>query len=452
MVNKEELEVLIPKNKELDYLNAHGMIVKRLPNGITIVGANRLVEDELSASVEISFPSGAYFDPVGKEGLLHTYEHLLAHDAGLVSQVSQGYFNAFTSIEEMKIVTNGTANPNVLDYGVWPIIPIIYSQLLEPKIPSTDRLETEKRIVLSEYYERMKSDIDRSNREFRNQRVFSSSNPINGRQETPESINSIQVKDIADLYQRFLLPEGVFVKVQTAGSPALLDKVVDDLEENLSKMPVGNKKTLVFDQEKYTEINDEIKPGEIYLFDDGRNSGVSAIELVWNYQSIPFDPGTFALSKLWEEMGGKLFKFTREAGISYSAGSGSLSSYQGFRRYINPRELYVKLPAVSNVEAVAGGLLESVRNDVLKSINDVALEDLLYRINRPIKAVPLSIGQRLYDAISGLRSTGQMIDSDKARNVFRQITKDHLKNWRDRLQQDLPIIIITGDLKDPLKQ
>lgn len=437
---------LVPTNKVQEYLDEQGIRVSRLDNGLTIVGCNRFIPDSNSADLEIGFPGGSFFDPEGRQGILHVYEHLISNRSGMAAKKSDGYFNAHTRTDEMRIFTKGTANPGVLDYGYWPIVPIVFDELTDPKLPTTERLEIEKKVVLREYSERNGNGNSAKIRDFRLELFYGQDHPQTREVDTVEGVKAITLNDIKELQERVLIAPGIYTEILTQGRPELLDVVFAELENNLSRMPVGRTPPQTFDYELTKPTNSNFKSGELHTLDDGSKDGNINLEFVWKVPTRSFDPHTFALGQLWQEIGGRFFGYVREQGYGYTAGSSSQSTEQKSLDGTRFNIVYLRTDTVSNLSGYADRILGELRQNVISRLTDSELEDLLYRISRPIAAMPLSTAQRLSDAVRGLRFYGRPIDSRTIHDTLLSISKDDLKYWRDKLLDEDPAFIITGDL------
>src|SRR5204862_6784157 len=135
-----------------------------------------------------------YFDPKGKSGIHHLFEHLSAFTPLKIAQKHHTYFNATTSSQEVRLIARGTANPQVMNYGLWNVLPDIIRQIIPP-YEFTEKLsgilEKEKEVVFNEINE------DQANHNSHVRKaidaiVLDSSNPIRtntmGKKEDMESI------------------------------------------------------------------------------------------------------------------------------------------------------------------------------------------------------------------------------------------------------------------------
>lgn len=448
MLDQFEQKALVPEERVQSYLDENGMVIKRLPNGLTIVGIARNTPDSNTVNVNIVFPSGAHFDPPGKEGLLHIYEHLVAIEPLQVALRSDGNFNAVTKIHEMNIMPAGVANPDVLDYGYWPIMPAVYEELLAPKAPTIGRLDLEKSIVNREYFERTADKREVATRNFRFKAIFGPDHPTGRDITCPEGVASITPEDVADLYGRLLVPEGTYVKAYVDGPHELLEIVAQNLSENLSLMPKSQQPPLLFDHMIYGTVSNDFKPGTYYLHDDDSDNGNVFIEMFWNFPTNRLDPKSYALKELWSSLGNRFFKYVRERGYGYSAGA-SVFTLGNPRKEtsITPRVIYLKTDKSFGNEDATARLISEIKENVIGTMTDDDLKQLLYISKRPILAKPISASDKLQDALTGLRLHGRPIDCRYDNEVLTSLTTDDLRYWIDRILDFSPAVILTGDLK-----
>lgn len=72
-------QVFIPRKLEDAFARRHSLVIRRLPNGVIIVGGARETVDSVDGSIHFGFRAGSYFDPLGREGVHHLLEHLVSH-------------------------------------------------------------------------------------------------------------------------------------------------------------------------------------------------------------------------------------------------------------------------------------------------------------------------------------------------------------------------------------
>lgn len=177
---KEDPNLFVPPDKEEEYCKANHIELRRLPNGITLISATRQVEDIAYAEIRFNFPTGSYFDPLGKTGIYHLFEHLISKVPLEQARRYRAYYNAETSTDELNVLLNGVANYKVKDIGIWPVLPSVYQQLAEPikTIGNLDQtLETEKMVVFGEINE-SQADHGRLVADYENVCLFDETNPF----------------------------------------------------------------------------------------------------------------------------------------------------------------------------------------------------------------------------------------------------------------------------------
>lgn len=129
----QEKEVFVPKDKERGYFESHDIEFHELANGIKVIGSTRNVDDTFNANIAVSFATGAYNDPRGKEGLHHLLEHLIINDE-LDDTASKldARFNGETGSRTYRFTLGGPSHPDVHDFGVWPFLPGFRDTLSNP--------------------------------------------------------------------------------------------------------------------------------------------------------------------------------------------------------------------------------------------------------------------------------------------------------------------------------
>lgn len=435
---------LVSPEKVDSYLEENGILVRRLENGLTVVGSNRFIPDANYAEVNIYFPRGMYFDPKDKRGLLHIYEHLISNRPGKMSKRSKGDYNAETKVDEMVLEFKGVANPNVTDYGYWPIMHLVFNELVYPQIPTIEQLEAEKSVVRHEFMGKQRNRAEIDAYDFANKVLFGNNHPWYSHKETLDSIKAVNQDDIKRLQEQYLIANGVYVRVRTEGKLELLNQVVLQIEDNLSEMRRGDIEPMIFDYEQTKVTNPDFKPGAIYSFDDGVKSKSIEIGLVWRFLIKSYDPRTFALGRFWTELGNRYFEFIRELGYGYTTNAYAQSTQEKSVDGTAFQILRLSTSSVSDYENKARRIFSEFKAQL--KLDEDALEDLLHQISIETIAVPILASQRLRDALMGVRFYGRPIDSSIIDKTVLSITKDDLKYWRDRVLGEEPAYIITGDL------
>lgn len=436
-----DIDIFVPETQEQEYLKHHGVEIHHLENGITIVGATRRVEDNAYASVEESFASGAYHEPTGKRGINHLLEHLIAIKPFYIATGNDANFNAFTSNESLVIVTEGRANPNVRDYGVWPALSVVNSQLVRPLSISQADLQNEINVVIGEMYYR-NADHNSPVRTMINEVVFSKTNPMNYKTiGTEEELRSITLDDIKTCFESIVVPKGLDIGVFAEGSPEITSSLMNDIESELKNMPRQDKRPMIVDEDLFGELNPDFKMGEIYVRDTGLRNDNIVINYMWVIPSTPFSVNEYATGKFFDVANQKMFRFFRESGIGYACDSINMEIGRrrlvGFQMNIAKRE-EPKDFAKNLYPAIKDRVFGTFSSDDIAQINKIA--------HKRLEAIPVTTLDRYNDVRYGLKRYNRAIDSDKLPEIHKMITPQHLEQAREQFTSVEPAIVVVGDL------
>ena len=316
--------VLVPSGKEEQYFKDHHILVPRLQNGITIVGMARSMVDSKETSVNFKFPSGAWFDADGKEGLHHLLEHLLNPPIRDFAREFDVSLNASTSYFDVTEYAWGVANVDVKDFGLWMVLASLSEALSNP----LKYVKNKKRAVVREQEVIQREIIEHHARHdwqlgrFLDSLLFDTNNPIvSPFKETPESLRTITVEDIEDLFEKILIPDGLTISILSDGKEKDCMDVVGQLVSLFSSFPRERKQKRSIDWALLDAVNTSTQEGERYVKDTGLANNLVSLVYIWNLVSDPFTSLTFSLNRLVFELSERIFKLAREKKWSYSAGA-----------------------------------------------------------------------------------------------------------------------------------
>jgi hypothetical protein len=438
---KGDIDIFVPRTQEQQYLSRHGIEIRHLSNGITIAGATRRVEDGVSARIEESFASGAYHEPAGKRGINHLLEHLIAIKPFYVATHNEANFNGFTNSESLVIFIDGKANPNVRDYGVWPALSVVNSQLVGPLNISQADLENEKNVVVSEMYYR-NSDHNSPVRTIFNEIVFSKTNPKNYKTiGTEDELRSITLDDIGVCFDSIVVPKGLDIGVYTEGNPEITVSLMDQIENDLKNMPRQDKEPTIVDENLYGELNPDFKQGGVYAKDTGLRNNDAVISYLWVVPSTPFSVYDFATARFFDVANQKMFRFFRESGIGYACNP--INAQIGQKRLIG---FQMHIPKREKPQDFAKSLYPDIKSRVFGTFSSDDIDHINNVTHKRLKAIPITVGERLNDARYGQRHYGRIIDTDRLPEIHKMITPNHLEQALEQFTSVDPAIVVVGDL------
>lgn len=456
MIGHEKIQptpekIFVSRGKEAEYCQAHQIELRRLANGITIVGIPREVADLARASINFAFPSGSFFDPPGKVGLHHLVEHLFLINRGLTEPASRldVYLNALTSSQEIRMFCSGPANSRVRNYGLWPILPTTQRVLTSPlqflKNP-TRAMEKEKQVIQTEIAGNY-ADHRWLAQRYLNEIVFDPSNPVLiDTPGTPESLAAITIKDVIKLTEEVFIPRGLLISVFGEGKPEICRNLTDRLIALFENFPREEKVNRQIDWSLWERLNPGFKPGQRYKKDTGLKNGLITLMFVWTFQRQPFTPSDFALSRLIPVINNKLYVLSRKEGWAYSSETNSLTA--GLTAGAGAVFLRLDIPkkASGEVDSFLKQSWPKMEENVLVAITPKEIATLVRTEQRRQVAVPLPTELRLQWLLLGLTRWGQMIDAEKIKDTCLQINPQHLQTWQEKLLSQPPAVVIVGDL------
>lgn len=436
-----DLDIFVPRTQEEEYLSRHGIEIRHLPNGISIVGATRRVEDNAYARIEESFASGAYHEPAGKKGINHLLEHLIAIKPLYLATENEANFNAFTNSQSLIIATEGMANLSVRDYGIWPALSAVNKQLTGAlNIGQTD-LENEINVVIGEMY-LDNADHDNPIRTILNQIVFSKTNPANYKTiGTKEELRSITLDDIRECFESIVVPKGLEISVFVEGNPEITLELMNQVQEDLENMPRPGKDPMTVDENLYEELNPDFMMGEVYARDTGIRNDNVVISYLWVIPSIPYSVYDFATARFFDVANQKMFRFFRESGMGYACNPITMAigrkTLIGFQMAIPKREKSVDF---------AKRLYPDVKDRVFGTFSTDDIDRINNITHKRLKAIPVTVADRFSDFRYGLKHYGRIIDTDKFPELHQMITPRHLEQSREQFTSVDPAIVVVGDL------
>lgn len=431
--------------REEEYLKQHQIHLNRLENGMTVVGIHRPATDRAQAQITISFATGSYFDPPGKEGAHHFFEHFFNKKVRHFATPMDVVVNAATSATEVNEYIYGPASHQVSDFGIWPIISLVRSALASPftDLKNLDQLiKQEKKVIASEINEHLASHDFLVKKYFR-QLVFDKKNPLLSYPPgTKEGLDSITKKDLEELVNEVLIPDGTIINFISEGDKKIFSKMANHLQKLFENFPRRNKKAKKIDWQLMDSINPMFGQQKIYQKTSGLNNNLISALLAWILPAPLFTPETHALWRLVPILHNNLFMLFRRQGWGYSV----RASLNVPGEKVAILVLQLDLPKQKGLENKIRKILPHIKKYVFDSISPHQTEQLFLLERKRQKASPISAETRLKWLTKGLREKGKIIDADAVKTIYKQITPDHFKIWIEKLTAEAPAVILIGDL------
>lgn len=427
----------VPLEEEAEYLDKHHLGITTLDNGIKMYNMSRVVGDKAEATIDIRFPTGAYNDPYGQAGSHHLLEHLVVD---YTLRDTEAHIHGSTSPWDTRYQLGGVANPDVTEYGVWPVI-AGYKEMLAAPLEHHDDIDAavarEKRIILRERDERAER---QKFVEFKSDILYDDKNPIRADiPGTPESLGSITRDDMFQLGEQVNIPDGAVVTIYSEGRPDTSARLRDRLLEGFVEFPRVGKKSRQVDRELVRRLNPDLEVGHPYIFESRNNEPTRYIDLAWILTGSRPLVQDLALQRLTPLFAQTVSEYVRDEGLSY----GGDFQVQNIDHELKLCFASFALANRSDIgEFVADRLVGQIQRHWGR-IPDQTFNAL--NANEQLKqaAIPLSAHDRFGIFLDGMfNHNGRIIDADQVKQLFTQIQPDMMKDWRTQIIDNRPVVFI----------
>ncbi len=431
-------DMFASEDREQEYLSTHNIELRRLSNGITIVGMPRQVEDRAHATLNITLPSGAYNDPPGKSGLYHLVEHLVAKDALFDSQRTGVPFNAMVHATGFRFeIKDALANPEFRELGIWPMLKTVREIFSNPfgRIGNIDEaIEIEKGVVSGENAQKVPHTflVQKIN-----EHVFDPTHPrnisIGG---TPEDLASITNSDVYQITAPLFHPEDVMMTVLTEGKRENCKVVVDELATLFEDFRGGDKKAAPFDPIIQDKLHPDFRSGNVYRRNIGFRNGRATVNFIWKLPYDKYSSAHLNYTHLESILRPRFIEFSRHRGLGYASQINTLGLHATQLLFM---QLDVPIELIQGTN-LTNKLFGGMREYVIRGMQDEEVEKYLKRKKRELEAQPLPIETRLAATAEGIREYGKIIDLDIFAERMKTSTIADIKGWQQRLSDELPAI------------
>lgn len=439
-------KIFIPKSEEANYLAEHKLTVNELSSGATVFAASRDAKDSVDVSINISFPSGSWYDPPNRSGLHHLTEHLFNYKMEETAHKLDVYLNAQTTFLDLMEIMSGPANPKYKNYGVWPLLPALYQALKNPLAQYTDAktlLSREKEVVKGEIVEDAADHHWHVNRQLA-KLVFAEHNPLtNYPAGTIADVKAATIADVEKLIAEAFVGTGMIISVFGKGENSEYQAIVSQLGDLFDHYPKGDKTHALFPWELLETQSASHILGETYVKETELKNNLVSIVFLWPVQSPVFSLEQFSLSTLSQEISERIFLVSRKLGWGYSAGAfmrGSLAT----QTKVFAIRVDIPKTTPSELETLTTKIKEELK--AVFHFTKPEVDQLITTEQLRQKALPLKISTRLEWMILGLQRFGKLINADQIIKSYAQITPTHYQFWIDHFATTTPTVLIVGDL------
>lgn len=431
----------VPKAQEEEYLRAHDIEFVFLPNGSLTVFRHMLSKYRPQADINLTFPTGSYNDPQGKAGLAHLVEHLFASDSVLTAnKYGAENFNAKTHLEKIVVELSGTADSNVREFGIWPVIPFVFNKLANPTDMSEERFEKEKQNIILE--KRIADDNWQA--VAGKSRAINLFHPLNPHHvysvRDQEEVMGIELIDVQDLVNRGLVSGNFMAEVKTYGDSNLKEAIKDTILPFVSDFPRVAQNPDLIDPLLFAKMNPNHKNGNFYAFDTHLAHDQMDIRYNYHFPAEFFTNSLVARQYIFNIANTRLFDFARREGISYS----TWASTEVYGYTESESEIFLQIPRVSDYEAFARNLKQPIRREVLEATRQ-DFPHALEMIKNNARIIP-SLDNTYSTLIDGYNAFGKIVNLEAQRDWELRITQKDLELELDRILSIDPTIFVSGKL------
>jgi hypothetical protein len=433
-----KFEIFVKENQEEDYLSSNHIKLYRFSNGSTLISGLRPVDDAAFARIKFEYPTGAFFDPPGKSGLSHLFEHFYATEPLNCAQENGAKTNAQTSGDKLMGQLSGPSHPKARDYGVWPVLPIWIKNLSGDINPTMEQLGNEKKVVINEINERY--NFDNRADLFCGTVIYAQNNPSmvepGG---TIEEIKTITKDDVANHFKKAIVPSGLFTRLKVEGSRVAWDDLNTLLVDFHTSHPRSRTKPMVVYRSWLDRINPDFHQGQIYSNNLKEKNNFADAHLVWLSEDEGISPNSDAQYALMDLANTRLHRFVRSKGF-YS--SDACIDPLGVTKVLS--QLSMRLPSEIFSDDLLKGLVPPLLDCIFGSLNNKDFENVVNLAHRRLDATIPSLSTRMAQIEYGLRFYNRIIDSEKCLEIHRDIAANDVKRWRDFYMDTPPAILIYG--------
>jgi hypothetical protein len=434
-------EFLIPPrtSEEGKFCKKHRIELKRLQNGVTILGMPCSMEANAWAHIRWEFQEGAWGN---SPGAVHFLEHFINKKVRTTAERNSLYLRAYTSQIELGNEIKGVANFQMKDYGVWTVLDTIRNALESPLNMVDDiekEMETEKKVIKSEISKRNSDHGFWVGRHFRD-RIYAIENPWHDRPQVlgeEEDLENMTLETLRNTEQKVLIPEQLLITCYTEGDSINIDYLVENLEKLYADFPRSDRKRKKLDSKLLERIDSKVKPGMESNLNTGLKNGIVTTQYVWILENRFPTVEYFTLKELRHALQTELFMYARKKGWGYNT---SVELVRPTDDNICFLIFSIETRKIDHREH-----LEGIR-EILLTVPSIS-SDLCDIENKRQKATPFSILTKFSWLIDGIKTYDSMINFEKIRPLMLKVTAKGINKEVEKLLNTKPIIFTTGDLQ-----
>lgn len=435
-------QLLVDADQEQAYCQTHGIIFRRMSNGISLVTVNRSIKDSVFTGIHLQFNAGSWFDPIGKKGAHHLLEHFFNQPIRAHAANHDCELNAYTSSLRLGEYLGGPANLQMKDFGVWQVIDDVCGVVKDPfsRHKNIERFfKNEKKVVLAEHASNLASH-EWYVANIMYTWLFDEKNPVTDYPlGTPETLKSLTLNDLKEVMEQTLVPKNCVVNTVTDSTYTTGLELTDRIEANLRDFPrVASPKTHL-PIENMKLFNTEIKPGEVHYFDHGIKNGQTTLLLGWQCQFPQFSTKDISLGRITEEFGQKAFELARDKGWSYNINSNTVypSNETG--------AFFVIVDLLSSPSLTERKIKSIVKQfAAAMKLSDREVGTLVEKEKLRQLTWPVSIESRMNWIVTGLLNYNRLIDIDKIIQTHLMVERSDYQYWIDYITNSEPFIGVVG--------
>ena len=438
VLNPEQIpeSIFLPPEEQEDYFKEHNLSISFEENGMVLGQVYRRIGDSYNSSVSLEFTTGARLDPTGKTGISHLAEHLIANRAFKNTHhygIKDSARNARTSYKDMLFWIEGTSNPSVQNFGLWPTLPN-FMRAFESGFTEEfeqSEIQNEVKVIKAEIREHENVLPYRLNK-FLNANIWGAQNPINtdvlG---SSDDLDTINARDISTHLRRLLDSNSMTVRVISEGPHdyrQLLHKAIENGFTHFRPAKPDIEPELL-------EAVNSPDSRDLIIYEGVKYNEPSILTLAWRVENPIYSPEQINLGMLMPLLNERVHSLMRREGWGYSSNVG----------YIIPGKksccvfAQMTLPEVS--PAAAQELQKRIQEELL-SIPQGELERIVAFERLSSQAIPVSQYSRMEQALLGLKYFGRIIDIDRLNQAYEAITPADLDEIKNKIVSAQPLVLL----------
>ncbi|MEO6509153.1 MAG: hypothetical protein ABIO02_04310, partial [Patescibacteria group bacterium] len=261
---------------------------------------------------------------------------------------------------------------------------------------------------------------------------------------TDETLQNISEHDLEKIGSDVFVSENLTITVMNHGKKDLALLVREALLELFQSYP-RSKKIHKLDWPALDKIK-KIKPTESVVYKKtALKNGICSVVFCWIIDFNEFSSEEFGLKRFLHFLNEKVHKYSRNNGLAYSAGAYSI--YGETKQFVIIRFDVSKKRAEDLVI-----ILKQLKKDLpyIMNFSSDELRSIIEIEQKRERVVPLSSETRLSWMIYGLQRHQKLVNADRVKEQYKQITENHISQWGSYFTKNQGFTMVVGDIEEPV--